>query len=92
MTIRGFLIELRDRIVHRSQMGKEKLDAAFARRELDRRFLDLGEKFYELAHDGRAAVPEGLRELMREVEGLAERLAAHRDQLRRLEDEAATPS
>ncbi|HVP66256.1 MAG TPA: hypothetical protein VMT17_03225 [Anaeromyxobacteraceae bacterium] len=92
MTIRGFLTHLRDRIVRRSQMGKERLDAAFARRELDRRYSDLGEQFYELARDGRAVVPEGLRDLMREVEALAERLAAHRDQLRRLEDEAATPS
>ena len=92
MTIREFLIGFRDRIVQRSQVGKEKLDAAFARRELDRRFLELGEGYYHLAQDGGAGVPEELRELVREVEALERRVAVHRDQLRRLEDEAATPS
>jgi len=92
VSIREFLIEFRDRIVHRSQVGKEKLDAAFARRELDRRFLELGEGYYHLAQDGRTAVPEELRELVREVEALARRVEVHRDELKRLEDEAATPS
>ena len=37
VALRDFLVGIRDRIVQRPQIGKEKLDAAFARRELDRR-------------------------------------------------------
>jgi len=92
LTIRKILVELRDRIVHRSQVGKEKLDATFARRELDRRFIELGERYYELVREGRSGLAEELRDTMREVDALVQRLAAHREQLRRLEDEAATQS
>jgi len=92
VTIREFLFGLRDRIVHRSQVGKEKLDATFARRELDRRFLTLGERYYELVREGGAPPAEELREVIREVDGLVQRLAAHREHLRRLEEEAATQS
>ena len=92
MAVRGFLNELRDRIVHRSQMGKEKLDATFARRALDKIFMELGERYYEIASRGEVAVPEDLRDLMRKVDSLAKRVAAHREQLKRLEDEATTPS
>lgn len=90
MTIREFLFGLRDRIVHRSQVGKEKLDTAFARRELDRRLLDLGERYHQMVQEGRAGVPDDLRALVNEVEALARRVAIHHEQLRRLEDEAAT--
>ncbi len=89
VAIRDFLIGIRDRIVQRSQIGKEKLDAAFARRELDRRLQDLGERYYSLVSQGVAGVPDDLRSLLAEVDTLAKQLQALREQLRRLEEEAA---
>jgi hypothetical protein len=85
-----FLIALRDRIVQRSQLSKEKLDAAFARRELDRQFQALGEQFLALARGGQLPVPPEVRERLREVEALESRLAVHRLQVSRLEEEAAS--
>ncbi len=84
----SFLVRIRDRIVQRSRIGKEKLDAAFARRELDRRLQDLGERYYSLTREGVAGVPEDLRNLLTEVDALAKQLQALREQLRRLEEEA----
>jgi polyhydroxyalkanoate synthesis regulator phasin len=89
VAIRDFFVGIRDRIVQRSQIGKEKLDAAFARRELDRRLQDLGEKYYALATQGVAGVPDDLRNLLAEVDALAKQLQALREQLRRLEEGAA---
>lgn len=90
MRLPEFLIALRDRIVARSQLGKEKLDAAFARRELDRHLQALGEQFLDLARGGRVAVPPEVRERLHEVEALESRLAGHRMQVSRLEEEAAS--
>lgn len=89
MAFREFLIGVRDRIVQRSQIGKEKLDAAFARRELDRRLQDLGERYYTLARQGVAGVPDDLRSLLAEVDAHVAQVQALRDQLRRLEEETA---
>ncbi len=89
MALGDFLVRIRDRIVTRSQIGKEKLDAAFARRELDRRLLDLGERYHSLVRQGAAAVPEDLRGLLSEVDRLAEQLQALREQVRRLKEGAA---
>lgn len=89
MAIRNFLVGIRDRIVQRSQIGKEKLDAAFTRRELDRRLQELGERYHALVRQGVAGVPEDLRNLLAEVDALAEQLQALREQVRRLEEEAA---
>jgi hypothetical protein len=88
LAFRDFFVGIRDRIVKRSQIGKEKLDAAFARRELDRRLQDLGERYYALARQGVAGVPEDLRNLLAEVDAVAGQLQALREQLRRLEEEA----
>lgn len=89
MALRDYLFGVRDRIVQRSQIGKEKLDAAFARRELDRRLQDLGERYYNLARQGVAGVPDDLRNLLAEVDALAAQLQALREQVRRLEEETA---
>jgi hypothetical protein len=90
VTLGNYLIALRDRIVQRSQLGKQKLDAALARRELDRKLQDLGETYLAVVREGRVPVPGELRGLLAEVEGLAQRLAGHHDQVRRLEEEAAS--
>jgi hypothetical protein len=84
------LIDLRDRVVQRSQLGKEKLDAALARRELNRKLQELGERFLAAVREGRATAPGELRALLAEVEALAARLEGHHHQVRRLEEEAAS--
>jgi hypothetical protein len=89
VAFRKFLVGIRDRIVQRSQIGKEKIDAAFARRELDQRLQELGEKYYSLARQGVAGVPDDLRNLLAEVEARAAKLQTLREQLRRLEEETA---
>ncbi len=89
MAIRNLLVHVRDRIVQRSQIGKEKIDAAFARRELDRRLQDLGERYHALVSQGVAGVPDDLRGLLAEVDALAAKLQELREQVRRLEEEAA---
>ena len=89
MALREFLVGIRDRIVQRSRLGKEKVDAAFARRELDRRLQDLGERYYTLARQGVAGVPDDLRNLLAEVDALATQLQALREQVRRLEEGTA---
>ena len=89
MAFRDFLLGFRDRIVQRSLIGKEKLDAAFARRELDQRLQDLGERYYTLARQGVASVPDDLRTLLAEVDALAAQLDSLREQVRRLKEETA---
>lgn len=89
MAFRNFLVGIRDRIVQRSQIGKEKIDAAFARRELDQRLQELGEKYYSLARQGVAGVPDDLRNLLAEVDARAAKLQALHEQVRRLEEETA---
>jgi hypothetical protein len=89
VALRNFLVGIRDRIVQRSQIGKEKIDAAFARRELDQRLQELGEKYHSLARQGVAGVPDDLRSLLAEVDARAAKLQALHEQLRRLEEETA---
>jgi hypothetical protein len=89
VALRNFLVGIRDRIVQRSQIGKEKIDAAFARRELDQRLQELGEKYYSLARQGVAGVPDDLRNLLAEVDARAAKLKALHEQVRRMEEETA---
>jgi polyhydroxyalkanoate synthesis regulator phasin len=89
LAFRDFLLGFRDRIVQRSLIGKDKLDAAFARRELDQRLQDLGERYYTLARQGVASVPDDLRTLLAEVDALAAQLDSLREQVRRLKEETA---
>jgi hypothetical protein len=81
---------LRDQVVHRSQLGKSKLDAVFARRELDRTWLELGERLSELARRGELEVPSELRGLLTRVRELEERLRDHETEVARLRRETAS--
>ncbi len=86
----GKLLEgLRDRVVQRSQLGKRRLDAAFTRRQLDGKWLELGERFSELARQGQVVIPESLTGLVGEIRRLEERLAEQRHDMASLEREGA---
>ncbi len=79
-----------DHVVRRSQLGKSKLDAVFARRELDRIWLELGEQSSELARRGRVAVPVELKGLLARARELEERLHDHEREVARLRREIAS--
>jgi len=71
----GKLLEaFRDRVVHRSQIGKRRLDRTATRRRLDFALRDLGERYHAFALAGRAAVPPELSDLVGEVQRLEEKL------------------
>jgi hypothetical protein len=76
---------LRDRIVLLSQVGKGKLDAAWTRRELDRKLAVLGERVLALVREGRLVPPEEIVALVTEVRDLEDRLAAKHDEITALE-------
>jgi len=74
----GKLLEvIRDRVVHRSQVGKRKLDRSAARRRLDLALRDLGERYHALAQAGTVSIPSELAALVDEVRQHEERLAQH---------------
>jgi multidrug efflux pump subunit AcrA (membrane-fusion protein) len=81
------LQELRDRVIRGSQLGKRKLDLAFARRELDQKLLEIGERYRTLAREGRVAVPEELEGLVGKVRILEERMAREEQEVARLQRE-----
>ncbi len=85
----NWLNRFRDRVVVRSLIGKRKLDAAFLRRDLDRKLYRLGEQFLSLARDGRVAVPPEVAVLLAEARDLEERLEAQHADIAALESEAA---
>jgi hypothetical protein len=71
----GKLLEaIRDRVVHRSQIGKRKLDRTATRRRLDLAQRDLGERYDALAAAGRVTVPAELSDLVSEVRRLEAQL------------------
>ncbi len=84
------LDSVRDQVVHRSQIGKGKLDAVFARRELDRTWLDLGERLSELARRGKMAVPAELTGLLAKARLLEDRLRDRETEVARLRRESAS--
>jgi hypothetical protein len=84
----NWLQNLRDRVVVRSQVGKRKLDAVFTRRELDRKFAELGQAFLNLVREGRASVPQELAGAVGEARQLEERLDMQRADIAALESEA----
>lgn len=79
---------LRDRVVHRSQIGKRKLDRTARRRELDEALHRLGEQFAALATAGRVEVPGELAVLMRSVQDLERMLEEQDREIAELEREA----
>ena len=84
----NWLDRLRDRVVVRSLIGKRKLDAAFLRRDLDRKLYQLGEHFLLLAREGRVAIPADVAVLLAEARDLEERLEAQHADIAALESEA----
>jgi hypothetical protein len=88
--MRKFLLDLRDRIVRGSQLGKRKLDLAFTRRELDERQRELGERFRRLSREGRVALPAELEGAVAAVREVEERMASQQTDVARLEREATS--
>jgi hypothetical protein len=84
----GKLLEiLRDRVIHRSQIGRRKLDRVATRRRLDEALRELGRR-YRLALDGgMLQVPEDLAPAVEEVRSLEERLAEQEKDIADLEKE-----
>jgi hypothetical protein len=85
-----FLESLRDRVVHRSQIGKRKLDRTGTRRELDLALRELGERYRGLVRTGRIDVHAELAAVMEAVRRLEERLAAQEREIADLESERPT--
>ncbi len=84
----GKIIEaIRDRLVHRSLIGKRKLDRTSTRRELDAALRDLGERYRALVRTGRMEVPGELSGLVQLVRSLEERLEAQEKDIAALESE-----
>jgi hypothetical protein len=81
------LQDLRDRVIRGSQLGKRKLDLAFARRERDQKLLEIGERYRDLAREGRVAVPEELEGLVAKVRVLEERMVREEQEVARLRRE-----
>ncbi len=84
----SWLETFRDRVVHRSQVGKRRLDATFTRRDLDAKLQLLGERFLAVVKQGTAAVPQELAALVKEVRELEERLRAQQQDIAVLESES----
>ncbi len=84
----GKLLEiLRDRVIHRSQIGRRKLDRVATRRCLDEALRELGRR-YRLALDaGGVQVPEGLLPAVEEVKVLEKQLAEQEKDIADLEKE-----
>lgn len=87
MRLDKLLESIRDRLVHRSLIGKRKLDRTVARRELDGALRDLGERYRALVRAGRTEVPEELAGAMQRVKDLEERIEAHDRDIEALERE-----
>jgi hypothetical protein len=83
------LIEaIRDRLVHRSLIGKRKLDRGATRRQLDAVLRDLGERYRGLVRAGRTDVPAELASLVERVRELEFQLETQERDIEALESEA----
>ena len=82
-----WLESFRDRVVHRSQVGKRRLDATFTRRDLDQRQQELGARFAALVRQGTAAVPSELAALVQEIREMEDRLRNQMQDIAALESE-----
>ena len=82
----SWLERFRDRVVHRSQVGKRRLEATFLRRQLDEKLQDLGARLLALAQQG-AAVPQELAALLQEAKELEGRLQVQLADIAALESE-----
>jgi hypothetical protein len=84
----NWLEALRDRVIVRSQVSKRKLDAAFARRELDHKLGEVGRELVRLVRRGQLALPSDMASLVAEAQELEEKLEAQRAEIAALENEA----
>jgi hypothetical protein len=78
---------LRDRVIHRSQIGRRRLDRVVTRRRLDEALLELGRRYRLQVEAGQVAVPEALVPTVEAVRGLEQRLEAQEQDLAALEME-----
>jgi hypothetical protein len=85
--VRNLIERIRDRLVHRSLVGKRKLDRTATRRALDGALRELGERYRELVRTGRMDVPAELAGPMQAVRNLEDRLHAHEMEITALENE-----
>ena len=85
--VANWLESFRDRVVHRSQVGKRRLDATFTRRDLDQKLQEMGERFFALVQQGAAAVPQELAALVQEVREMEDRLHHQLHEIAALESE-----
>ena len=83
----NWLEALRDRVIVRSQMGKQKLDAVVTRRRLDGKLCELGGQVLALIREGRLVLPEEVATLVGETRELEERLRAQQAQIAALASE-----
>jgi hypothetical protein len=84
----GKLLEmLRDRVIHRSQIGRRRLDRVATRRRLDEALLELGRRYRLQVEAGQVPVPEVLAPAVDAVRGLEQRLAEQEQDLAALEKE-----
>lgn len=71
----GKLLEsLRDRVIHRSQIGRRKLDKVATRRRLDEALRELGRRYCLALEGGVLQVPAELAPAVEEVRSLELRL------------------
>ena len=83
----NLLEKLRDRVVHRSQIGKRKLDRSAVGRRLDEARRILGERYLALVRAGRVEVPADLTRYADAVRGLEDELQAIDRRLEQLRSE-----
>jgi hypothetical protein len=84
---RKLLERLRDRVVHRSQLGKLKLDRAATRRAMEDALRHLGDRYRVLVRMGKAEVPAELEGEMEAVRSLEDKLHAKDREIAALEEE-----
>ncbi len=84
----GKLLEiLRDRVIHRSQIGRRKLDRAATRRRLDEALRELGRRYRLALEGGVMQVPDDLAPAVEEVRSLEQRLARQEKDIADLEEQ-----
>jgi hypothetical protein len=81
---------IRDRLVHRSLIGKRKLDRSATRRELDGLFRELGERWRGLVRAGRVAVPGELAVLVERVKAIEAKLEVQDREIEALQHEESS--
>ena len=87
MDLGKFLEMLRDRLIHRSQIGRLRLDQVATRRRLDEALRELGRRYSLLVEGGSWEVPPELTPAVEEVESLKRRLGEQEKDLATLEKE-----